>query len=86
MKWPHPNEETKGSVRCCDEEVKEEEGIVITTLNGLPRSSDSFIQGMCARRKLITFNRLWEECTQEEARLITREEKMGATEDQALTV
>ena len=34
----------------------------------------------------ITFNRLWEECTQEEARLIMREEKMGATEDQALTI
>ena len=25
--------------------------IVKTTLNGLPRSWDSFIQGMCARRK-----------------------------------
>ena len=31
---------------------------------------------------MITFNKLWEE---EEARLIIREEKMGATEDQALT-
>ena len=45
-----------------------------------------FTQRMCARRKLITFNRLREECTQEEARLIIREEKMGATEDQALTI
>ena len=58
---------------------------VMTTLNGLPRSWDSFIQGICARRNLISFIRLWEECTQEEARLITREEKMGAIEDQALT-
>ena len=58
----------------------------MTTLNGLPRSWDSFIQGICARRKLISFSRLQEECTQEEARLVTREEKMGATEDQALTV
>ena len=32
---------------------------------------------------MITFSRLWEE---EEARLIIREEKMGATEDQALTI
>ena len=39
--------------------------IVMTTLNGLPRSWDSFIQGICARRKLISFNRLWEEYTQE---------------------
>ena len=43
------------------EEVEEnvEEGeIVMTTLNGLPGSWDSFIQGICARRKLISFNRL----------------------------
>ena len=57
----------------------------MTTLNGLPRSWDSFIQGICARRKLVTFNRLWEKCSQEEAQIETREEKMGS-EDQALTV
>ena len=57
----------------------------MATFNGLTRSWDSFIQGICAKRKLITFNRLWEECTQEEAQLIIREENMGATEDQALT-
>ena len=33
--------------------------------------------------EVINFSRLWEE---EEARLIIREEKMGATEDQALTI
>ena len=53
----------------------------MTTLNGLPRSWDSFIQRICARKKLVKFSRLWEECSQEEA----REEKMGS-EDQALTV
>ena len=53
----------------------------MTTLNGLPRSWDSFIQGICARKKLVNFNRLWEEFSQEEA----REENMGS-EDQALTV
>ena len=57
----------------------------MTSLNGLPRSWDSFIQGICARRRLFSFNRLREECAQEEARLVTREEKMGATEEQALT-
>ena len=35
------------------------------------------------QKELITFSRLWEE---EESRLILREEKMGATEDQALTI
>ena len=58
----------------------------MNTLNGLPRSWDSFIQEICARRKLINFSRLWEECTQEEARIITREENMGATKDQTLKV
>ena len=40
------------------EENVVERGIVMTTLSGLPRSWDSFIQGICARRKLISFNRL----------------------------
>ena len=39
--------------------------------------------GNVCQKEVITFNRLWEE---EEARLIIREEKMGATEDQALTI
>ena len=58
----------------------------MTTLNGLPRSWDSFIQGICARRMLISFNKIWEECAQEESILVTREENMGETDDQALTV
>ena len=56
----------------------------MTTLNGLPRSWESFIQGICARRRLAKFSRLWEECTQEEARLIAREEKMGEDDNQSL--
>ena len=46
---------------------------------------DSFIQGICAKKKLVKFSRLWEECSQEEARIVAREEKMGS-EYQALTV
>ena len=57
----------------------------MTTLNGLPTSWDSFIQGICARKKLVKFSRLWEECSQEEAQIESQEEKMGS-EDQALTV
>src|SRR5713226_581015 len=57
----------------------------MTTLNGLPRAWDSFIQGIYARKKLVKFSRLWEECSQEEAWMAAREEKMGS-EDQALTV
>ena len=35
------------------------------------------------QKEVINFSKLWEE---EEARPISREEKMGATEDQALTI
>ena len=66
------------------EEVENAE-IVMTTLNGLPRSWDSFIQWIYARKKLIKFSRLWEECSQEEARIVAQEENMG-NEYQALTI
>ena len=35
------------------EEEEENAEVVITTLNGLPGSWDSFIQGMCSRRKWL---------------------------------
>jgi hypothetical protein len=53
------------------------------TTFGLPRSWDAFIQGICSRKKLPKFSRLWEDCNQEEAMTTGREEKM-ADEDQAL--
>ena len=58
--------------------------IVMTTLNGILRSWESFIQEICSTRKLAKFNRLWEECTQEEAKLVVREETLGHDKDQAL--
>ena len=58
----------------------------MTTLNGIHRSCDSFIQMICARRILISFIRLWEEFAQQEVGRVTREEKMGATNDQDITV
>ena len=61
----------KEQIEEVEENVKEGE-IVMTTLNDLPISWDSFIQGICARMKLISFIRLWEECTQEEAQIIIR--------------
>ena len=47
----------------------EEDEVVMTTLNGLPREWDSFIREICARIKLTKFSKLWEECVQEEGRL-----------------
>ena len=63
----------------------EEAEFVMTTLNGLPRAWDSFIQGICSRKELTEFSNLWEDCTQEEARIAAREEKMGDDDNQALT-
>ena len=62
---------TKEQIEAVEEEVENGE-IVMTTLNGLPRSWDSFIQGVCARRKVITFSRLWEEFSKEEAQIVAR--------------
>ena len=47
----------KKQLEAFKENVEEGE-IMMTTLNGIPRSWDSFIQGICARRKLISFSRL----------------------------
>ena len=74
----------KEQLEVVDEEV-ENAKIVMTTLNGLPRSWEYFIQDICARKKIINFSRMWEECSQEEARIVAQEENMG-TEDQALIV
>ena len=59
----------KEQLEAVDEEVENAE-IVMTTLNGLPRTWDS-IQGICAKKKLVKFNRLWEECSQEGAWIAT---------------
>ena len=64
----------------------EEEEVVMTTLNGLLRYWDSFIRGICARRKITKFSKLWQECVQEKGRLANREEKLNEDEDEDLAV
>ena len=66
----------KEQLEFVDEEVENAE-VVMTTLTGLPRSWDSFIQGIYARKKLVKFSRLWEECSQEGSRIAARE-NMGS--------
>ena len=51
---------SKEQLEAVDEEV-ENAKIVMTTLNGLPRAWDSFIQGIYSRKKLVKFSILWEE-------------------------
>ena len=65
-------------------DMVEEVEFVMTTLNGLPRDWESFIRGICARRKLTKFSRLSEECMQEEGRIANREEKINEDEYQSL--
>jgi hypothetical protein len=50
----------------------DEDDLIMTTLNGLTRPSDAFIQTICARKKKLQFDTLWEECVQEEARVANR--------------
>ena len=48
----------------------EEVEIVMTTLNGLPRDWEAFIGGIFSSRKITKFKKLWEECVQEEERIL----------------
>lgn len=66
------------------EDMVENAEVVTSTLNGLPRSWEGFVQGINTRNKMTKFSRLWEECTQEEAIREAREEKLERDEDQAL--
>jgi hypothetical protein len=62
----------------------DEDELVMTTLNGLTRPWDAFLQTICARKEKLQFDSLWEECVQEEARVANREAVLLRDEDQAL--
>ena len=49
----------------------------MTTLNGPPPSWESFIQTISGQTKLPKFDKLWEECTQEETRIVARQRLNG---------
>jgi hypothetical protein len=66
------------------EDTIDEEKLIMTTLNGLTRPWDAFIQTICARKEKLHFDSLWEECVQEEARVANREALLSTDEDQAL--
>ena len=55
----------------------------MTTLYGLTRPWDAFIQTICARKEKLRFDSIWEECVQE-ARVANREAILLRDEDQAL--
>ena len=55
----------------------------MTTHNGLTRTWDSFIQTMYAKKESMKFDIVWEDCIQEEARVVNREYLLKE-DDQAL--
>ena len=63
----------------------DEDELIMTSLNGLTRPWDAFIQTICAKKEKLQFDSLWEECVQEEARVANREALLSGDEDQALT-
>jgi hypothetical protein len=62
----------------------DEDKLIMTALNGLPRPWDAFIQTICARKEKLHSDNLWEQCIQEEARVANREAILSRDEDQAL--
>jgi Tfp pilus assembly protein PilN len=62
----------------------DEDELIMTTLNGLSRPWDAFIQTICARKEKLLFDGLWEECIQEESRVANWEALLSREEDQAL--
>ena len=46
--------------------------LVTMTLNGFPSSWDPFVQGICAWAEFPTFDRLWIDCVQEEAKILSK--------------
>jgi hypothetical protein len=62
----------------------DEDELMMTTLNGLTRPWDAFIQTICARKEKLQFDSLWEECVQEEARVANQEAILIRDEDQSL--
>jgi ketosteroid isomerase-like protein len=66
-------------------DVISEKELVTTTLNGFPTFWIPFVQGVCARSKLPKFDKLWEDCTHEESRLVDQQKRLIVNEEEALT-
>jgi hypothetical protein len=62
----------------------DEDKLIMMALNGLTRPWDAFIQKICARKEKLKFDSLWEECIQEETRVVNREALLARDDDQAL--
>jgi hypothetical protein len=59
---------------------------VNVALNGFLRSWEPFVLGICAREKLPPFDRLWIDCTQEEARIESKNVKQRGIDDENMAL
>ena len=66
------------------EDTIDENELVMTALNGLTRPWDAFIQTICAKIEKLLFDGLWEECIQEETRVVNHEALLARDDDEAL--
>jgi hypothetical protein len=57
--------------------------LVNMALNGFPMSWEPFVKGICARENLLDFQRLWDDCIQEETRMESKDSKKGSHENLA---
>ena len=53
----------------------DDDDLVQTMVDGLPSSWETFMESVCGRENQPTFERLWHDCIQEEARNIDRVSK-----------
>ena len=53
-------------------------------LNGFPASWEPLVKGICAREKLLDFERLWDDCIQEETLMESKANKKDGEENLAL--
>ena len=63
-------------LRSSGEPIDDKE-FIMTTLNGIPTSWESFIQTISGQTKLPKFDRLWADCTHEETRIVARQRLHG---------
>ena len=58
-------------------EKVEDAELVNVALNGFPASRKPFVKGICTRENLHEFERLWNDCIQEETHLVSKDDLDG---------
>jgi hypothetical protein len=65
-------------------EKVEDSELVNMALKGFPASREPFVKGICARQNLLSFERLWDDCIQEEIGMESKADKKDGEENLAL--